>query len=117
MQLRYDADEDERPLRTPILVSLFRAVGVVILLATALFALTALHTQQAIANIPVAAVIGAAGVLVSLVPFGIAQVILLVAKIEYNTATQKDAAILHSLHKIEGHLKGVAAAGEVKSKT
>lgn len=114
MQLWSDAGPEARPLKMPILVVLFRVFGVLSLLGAALAAFGAVRMPPSAGNLPSAAVVAASGVLSSLVSFGIAQVILLVAKIEYNTAAQKDAAILQSLHKLEASLQPVVAA-KVKS--
>jgi len=99
-ELNYSA----REYQTPILAAFCRITGSLTLLATVLFTMVAFRDK---APLPTLIVTPVVGVLASFVAFGIAQVIAYVAKIEYHTSSEKNEAILRSLHQIEGHLQAI----------
>lgn len=92
-------------IKTPILVSIFRAFGVVATLATALTVSAALRDGRSIASIPVAIIVAICGFLIVLVFFGVAQLLMSIARIEFYASREKHEAILHSLHRIEQQLE------------
>jgi len=95
----------DREYRTPILAGFYKIVAWLVLIATVLlFAFSVRGDRTAI---PVLVSMAASGVLASLLAFGIAQVIEYIAKIEYHASSEKNDAILRSLHKIEAHLQAI----------
>ncbi len=111
MRIHYDADNSEDLAKTPILASIFNVFGCLVALATTLVVIAAFSSGEKIAHIPLALLIGGAGGLVALVFFGIGQLLVSIARIELYASTEKNAAILHSLHKIEGHLASMREVG------
>ena len=107
MSIRYDADGSDRAMKTPLLASLFRAIGALAVLGTALLVFATLSQGQKIASVPAAFIVGGVGGLLSIAFFGVGQVLTSIARIEYYSSTEKNEAILHSLHKIEGHLAAI----------
>jgi len=104
MSIRYDTAATEPAMKTPILASLFNAIGWFVVLATAFLVIAAFSRQDKIASIPAVFVIGGSGGLIALAFLGTGQVLTSIANIEFYASTQKNEAILVSLHKIEGHL-------------
>jgi hypothetical protein len=109
MILNYESDGAEVAMKTPILVSLFRAVGWLIVVATVLSAVAMVRLDRQLLSVPAVFVTSGCGGLLALVFLGIAQVLMSVARIEFHACTQKNEAMLRSLHKIEGHLEALRA--------
>jgi len=107
MLINSSSDITEFELKTPILVSLFRALGGLIVLATILLVIASIKTEQTMLSIPAGFIVGGCGGLISLVFFGVAQLLMSIAKIEFYASTQKNQAILRSLHNIENHLESL----------
>lgn len=112
MSISYDSRTSDTEAKRPILASLFNALGWLQVLCTAFLVFAAVSSGEKIASIPVALVIGGTGGLVALASFGVAQILTIIARIEYHTSNEKNDAILRSLHKIEGHLAAIREKGK-----
>ena len=93
--------------KTPILASIFTAVGWLVVASTVLLSVVSFQAEQKLLAVPAVLIFGGCGGFVALIFFGIAQVLESIAKIEYHTSCEKNEAILNSLHKIEGHLAAI----------
>jgi hypothetical protein len=87
---------------TPILASIFTALGGLIVIATILVVVVSYPKDEKIMAVPTVLIIGGSGGFTALVFFGIAQVLRSIALIEHHASREKNEAILHSLHRIEG---------------
>jgi flagellar motor component MotA len=115
MILRYDSDGQEVTIKTPILVSLFRALGWLVVIATVFVAVAMVRLDRELFSIPAVFIVSGSGGLVALVFFGGAQLLMSIARIEHHASTEKNEAILRSLHKIEGHLEALRSEKRVDS--
>ena len=107
MSIKYDSDGYSAKAKTPILASIFNAVGWLVVLATALLVVAAFTREEKVMSVPTVLIVSGSGGFVALIFFGIAQVLESIAKIEYHACREKNEAMLHSLHKIEGHLEAL----------
>ena len=94
---------------TPILANFFRAIGVLVIGVAAFIALALFKSgspnSDLIDRTPALLLVVGSGGLTALLLFGIGELIHLIAKIEHNTAQEKNQAMLDSLHRIEALLE------------
>jgi hypothetical protein len=92
---------------TPILVSVFRAVGWLVAIATAIFVAAVFASENKLLSVPTALIAVGSGGITALIFFGIAQVLQGFANIEHYASHEKNEAVLSSLHRIEGLLEAM----------
>jgi hypothetical protein len=107
MSIKYSTDNDDIAMKTPILAQIYYALGWITVAATVLIITTGAVIPDDKVKLPIILIVAGCGGFLALFQFGVAQLITIFAKIEYNTRRVENDAHLRTLHHIEGHLEAL----------